>query len=297
MNRASTISLDIAYEAGGPAEGPRVLLLHGWPDDIRGWRGIIPRLESGGFRWVAPWLRGFGPTRFLSPNTVRDGSASALAQDAIDLTDALGWTRFAVVGHDWGARTAYTLAALFPERLTSISALALSHGPRGEFPTPSFPQSRRWWYQWFMTTEPGAEAVRADPRGFALEQWKTWSPDGWFDDQEFEQTARSFENPDWVDITLNGYRSRWKTEPADPRYEPLRTKLRSVETLATPTLMVQGGADRCDPPSESEGQGRYFTGGYRRVLLDGVGHFPAREAPDDVAREILSHLRAYSVMI
>ena len=187
MNAVTTDILDIVYESGGPEHGSPVLLLHGWPDDVRGWRGIVPHLEQAGFRWVAPWLRGFGPTRFLSEDKIRDGSAVALAQDAIDLVNHLSphGTKFSVVGHDWGARVAYTLAALWPERLTSITALALSYSPGGRFPTPTFEQSRRWWYQWFMTTDHGAEAVRADPKGFARQQWNTWSPPGWFDDVEY----------------------------------------------------------------------------------------------------------------
>jgi pimeloyl-ACP methyl ester carboxylesterase len=293
MNTIKTDLLEISYETGGPEDGPPVLLLHGWPDDVRGWRGVVPHFGHVGFRWVAPWLRGFGPTRFLSVDTIRDGSAVALAQDVIDFADHLGWTKFSVVGHDWGARMAYTLAALFPARVSTISALALSYSPGGRFPTPTFEQSRHWWYQWFMTTDRGAEAVRADPKGFARQQWNTWSPFGWFDDAEFEATAKSFENADWADITLHAYRSRWKIEPADDRYSPLRERLGSTETLSTPTLMIQGNADMCDPPSESDGQGRYFTGGYRRVLLDGVGHFPAREAPNRVANEVLSHLKAF----
>jgi pimeloyl-ACP methyl ester carboxylesterase len=290
MNTITTDILNVGYEIGGPRDGRPVLLLHGWPDDVRGWRGLVPHLDQAGWRWVAPWLRGFGPTTFLSSDTIRDGSAVALAQDAITLADHLGWRKFSVVGHDWGARTAYTLAALFPERLSSIVTLALSYSPGGRFPTPTFEQSRRWWYQWFMTTDRGAEVVRTDPKSFARQQWNTWSPPGWFDDAEFEATAKSFENRDWVDITLNAYRSRWKTEPADNRYISLRERLRSVETLSTPTLMIQGTSDMCDPPSESEGQERHFDGGYRRVLLDGVGHFPTREAANVVAREALSHL-------
>jgi pimeloyl-ACP methyl ester carboxylesterase len=255
---------------------------------------VVPQLERAGFRWIAPWLRGFGATRFLSAETLRDGSAVALAQDALDVMDHLRCARYSVVGHDWGARVAYTLAALCPERLCAISALALSYSPRGRFPTPTFEQSRRWWYQWFMTTDRGAEAVRADPKGFARQQWNTWSPPGWFDDQEFDATAKSFENLDWTNITLNAYRSRWRTEPADTRYGRLRAKLEAVATLSTPTLMIQGGADACDPPSESADQARFFSGGYRRVMLEGIGHFPAREAPNEVAREVLSHLTAHA---
>jgi pimeloyl-ACP methyl ester carboxylesterase len=294
LTTAKTDILEIGYETGGPHNGPLVVLLHGWPDDVRGWRGVVPYLEHSGFRWVAPWLRAFGPTRFLSAATIRDGSAVALAQDTIDLVEHLGCTKFSVVGHDWGARVAYTLAALFPERLSCITALALSYSPRGQFSTPSFEQSRRWWYQWFMTTDRGAEAVRANPKSFARQQWNTWSPPGWFDDEEFEATAKSFENPDWMNITLNAYRSRWKTEPADDRYAQLRARLGTVPTLRTPTLMIQGDADMCDPPSESDGQVECFTGGYRRVLLNGIGHFPARESPIEVSSEVLSHLKKFA---
>jgi pimeloyl-ACP methyl ester carboxylesterase len=131
----------------------------------------------------------------------------ALAQDALDLADALSLETFAVLGHDWGARVAYTLAALFPERVTAIAALALAYQPRGQFSVPSFDQSRRFWYQWFMCTDTGAEAVRKDPIGFARIQWETWSPSGWFDDAEFDLTAESFSSPDWVEISLNAYRA------------------------------------------------------------------------------------------
>jgi pimeloyl-ACP methyl ester carboxylesterase len=293
MPTIRTDVLHVEYETGGPRGGPAVLLLHGWPDDVRGWRAVTPHLEKAGFFWVAPWLRGFGPTRFLSTGTPRDGSAIALAKDAIDIADALNFTTFSVVGHDWGARTAYTLAALWPQRLASIVALALSYSPGGRFPTPSFEQSRRWWYQWFMATEPGAAAVRKDPIGFARQQWVSWSPAGWFTDTEFETTAESFKNPDWTAVTLHAYRSRWKTEPADERYMALKSRLASIETIGTPTLMIQGDADRCNPPSESAGQSRHFTGPYYRVVLDGVGHFPAREAPDDVVKVALTHLQSF----
>jgi pimeloyl-ACP methyl ester carboxylesterase len=268
-------------------------LLHGWPDDIREWSSITTHLEKAGFHWVAPWARGFGATRFLSSSTLRDGSGVALTQDAIDIADALGFERFSVIGHDWGARTAYTLAALWPERVASITACSLSYSPGGRFATPTFEQSQRWWYQWFMSTEPGAAAVRKDPIGFARHQWTSWSPPGWFSDAEFEATAESFKNPDWTAITLHAYRSRWKTEAADERYQLLRSRLTSVETIGTPTLLIQGDVDRCNPPSESEGQARHFTGPYKRVLVKDVGHFPAREAPEQVAQIVLTHLQAH----
>jgi pimeloyl-ACP methyl ester carboxylesterase len=258
---------------------------------VRGWRQVAPRLHARGWRTVAPYLRGFGPTRFHAAQTIRDGRGVALAQDAIDLADALRLETFAVVGHDWGARAAYILAALFPERVSAIVAIALAFQPRGAFHLPSFSQARRFWYQWFLALENGPEALRADPKGFARIQWETWSPPGWFDEAEFEATARSFENSDWAAITLHGYRSRWRIEPGDPRYSPLQARLGEMEDLSTATLMIQGASDFCDEPSSSEGLDRYFTGRYERMVLNGVGHFPPREAPEAVANAVDRHLR------
>lgn len=199
---------------------------------------------------------------------------------------------FAVVGHDWGGRTAYALAAIAPERLTALAALAVGYTPRGAFPVPGFEQSRRWWYQWFMTFDQGAEALARDPVAFDRLQWESWSPPGWFDDAEFAATAESFLNPDWVAITLHAYRSRWQAEPCDPRYAELQERIETTETLRPPSLLVQGAADMCDPPSESEGQERHYAGAFHRIVLDGIGHFPAREAPVPTTDAIIAHLEA-----
>jgi len=290
MLQISTNVLEISYEVAGPEDGKRVLLLHGWPDSPRAWRDLAPRLNAHGWRTVAPYLRGFAPTRFLSSDTLRAGHAVAHAQDAIELTERIGWNKFAVVGHDWGARIAYTLAALFPERVTRIAALGLAYQPYGVFEVASFSQARRFWYQWFMTVDQGAAAVRRDPIGFARIQWETWSPPGWFDEAEFAATAKSFAGPDWVAVTLSAYRSRWRDEPFDSRYSALQQRLGTVEKLATPTLMIQGASDFCTEPASSEGREQFFTGGYRRLVLDGVGHFPSREAPELVADAVLEHL-------
>ena len=286
--------LSIAYEAGGPAGGYPVFLLHGWPDVPAGWANVTRTLEHGGYRTIAPYLRGFHPTEFLSANTPRFAGAVAMAQDVIDIANLVGVERFAVVGHDWGARIAYTLAALFPERVSSISALALAYQPRAEFHLGTFVQSKHFWYQFFQCTDAGANAVRADPIGFARIQWETWSPEGWFNEKDFVAASEAFRNPDWAEITLNAYRSRYLPgEVVDHRYDELQEKLRNIVQIRIPALMFQGASDFCDLPSASEGRERYFLNGYTRVLLSGVGHFPHREAPNEVGSGVLRFLSKF----
>src|SRR5437016_1583602 len=156
MKSIRTSVLEIAYEDAGPPHGPQVMLLHGWPDAPRSWNAVARAFDAAGFRTIAPYLRGLSPTRFLSETTPRFGAGVALAQDAIDLADALGLDRFAIVGHDWGARAAYIIAALFPQRLSTIAALALGYQPHGIFKIPDFLQSRNFWYQWFQCIDDGA---------------------------------------------------------------------------------------------------------------------------------------------
>jgi len=288
--KIKTDILAVAYLDAGSAVNGAALLLHGWPDDATTWYAVAQQLNAAGIRTIAPWLRGCGETRFLSEHTCRDGRTEALAQDALDLMDSLGLTRFSVVGHDWGARTAYALAALAPERIATISALSLGYSPRGSFPVPPLEQSRAWWYQWFLSVDRGLESFARDPKGFARVQWETWSPPGWFDDATFESVARSFENPDWISITANSYRSRWRAEPRDARYDTLHEKISATENLDVPTLMIQGGSDATVLPQSTEGKEKFFTAGYRRLVLNGVGHFPTREAPGVVANSLIEHL-------
>jgi pimeloyl-ACP methyl ester carboxylesterase len=286
----AVLEIDVTDEGSGDP----VVLVHGWPDAAVGWEPVRAGLLADGHRVVMPSLRGSGRTRFLDDATPRDGTAAALARDVLDLADGLGLDRFAVVGHDWGARTAYTLAAVAPDRLSAIAGLALAYQPRGRFTMPAtFSQARLFWYQWLMYVDAGVTAIGVDPIGFAREQWDTWSPSGWYDEPDFAAAAESFANPDWVAITLNAYRTRFlAAEPADPRYDDVRERVAATERLSVPTLMLQGGADACDPPSSSEGLEGYFDD-YRRVVIDGAGHFPHREAADTVLREVLAHLAAH----
>src|SRR5215813_3206 len=226
----TTPVLDIGYEADGPASGAPVLLVHGWPDDVRTYDGVRPALHTAGFRTIVPWLRGFGPTRFLSPSTPRSGQISAMAQDILDFADAIGLHRFRLVGHDWGARIAYVLATVAPDRIERVVTMSAGWDP-GPFKTPGLPQARNFWYQWFMATERGAEVVRRDGIAFARFLWTTWSPPDWFDDAAFAATSRSFENPDWADITLHSYRVRWDEADPDPRYADLERRQQAARTI------------------------------------------------------------------
>ena len=222
-------------------------------------------------------------------SSMRSGQISAMAQDALDFVDALGLEGFAVVGHDWGARIGYVLASLYPERITRLAALSVGWRP-GELATPPLAQARAFWYQWFMATERGAEFVRKNSKVFARNMWDTWSPPGWFDEPTFERTAKSFENPDWVAITLHCYRVRWGEADPDPAYSDIERRSKAVTEIKVPTLMIQGGDDRCVLPQSTEGAEPFFTGRYRREVLDGIGHFPTREASYKVARLLIGFL-------
>ncbi|MBB6143080.1 pimeloyl-ACP methyl ester carboxylesterase [Silvibacterium bohemicum] len=248
-------------------------------------------MHEAGFRTIAPYLRGFGATRFLSLGTPRVGAIAALAQDALDFMDRLGIPRFSVIGHDWGARIGYAIAALEPGRISSLSALSVAFQPRFAFQPPSYDQSRRFWYQFFMCSDKGMKRVTEDPIGFSRFQWNTWSPKGWFTEEDFNNAALAWRNSDYPTITLNSYRSRWlENELRDPRYSGVQAKLNEAERIDVPTLMIQGESDFCDAPSESADLDPHFTRSYKRIVIPGVGHFPHREAPAAVADAILHQL-------
>jgi pimeloyl-ACP methyl ester carboxylesterase len=281
--------LHVGFESGGPDDGPPVLLLHGWPDDVRTFDPTLGALHGAGRRTYAPYLRGFGPTRFRDETTMRSGQISALTQDVLEFADALGLGSFAVVGHDWGARVAYLLGALAPDRVTRLAALSVGWSP-GQLPTPAFEQARQYWYQWFMATERGAAVVREDGLEFARFQWQTWSPPSFYDEKEFDVTAASFVNPDWAAVTLHSYRVRWGEAEPDPAYTDIEARRRSARTISVPTLVIHGGDDRCSSAEMSEQQEQYFTGPYQRVMIDSVGHFPTREAPEEVNALLVAFL-------
>ena len=288
MATFTTGDLSIAYEDDGPRDGPVVLLLHGWPDNASTWDGVRPALRDTGFRLIVPTLRGFGATRFVS-DVPRTGNSAIHALDMIALLDGLGVERFAVVGHDWGSNIAEALAVGWPDRVDRIAML--STPPRlGGMKTPPFWHAQRQWYHWFMATRRGAEAVRADPKGFAHVHWVNWSPEGWFDEATFDAIASSFENPDWVDVTLHSYRSRWDEAEPDPKSAWLEEQVKATSTLSLPTIYIHGDVDGVNPPATADAVADKFTGPFERVMIEGVGHFPQRERPAEVARLLMSLL-------
>ena len=281
--------LAIAYQEQGAGDRTPVLLLHGWPDDASTWDEVAPAIAASGRRVIVPTLRGFGDTRFLDNATPRTGNSAIHALDMIALLDALGIERLAVVGHDWGSNIAEALAVGWPERVERLVMLATP--PRlGGMPTPSFEQAQRYWYHWFMATARGEQAVRADPHGFAHLHWVNWAPPGWFDEATFARVARSFDNPDWVDVTLHSYRSRWENAAPDPRSEWLETKVKATKALSLPAMFIKGDVDGVTCQASFAPVPKKFEGPFELIGLPGVGHFPQREAPQQVAELLVPFL-------
>ncbi len=290
MPKIEAGDLEVDYEDAGPSDAPAVLLLHGWPDDRSSWTNVAATLNDHGLRTVTPSLRGFAATRFTAETAPRTGNSAMLALDAIALMDALGIERFCVAGHDWGSNAAEVLAVGWPARVDRLAMLA-TQSRLGGMPTPPFEQTERQWYHWFMATKRGANAVRADRRAFAHLHWVNWSPPGWFDEKTFDCVAEAWNNPDWVDVTLHSYRSRWDEAEPDPRSQWLEDRVKSTRTLSVPTLYFQGEVDGVNPPSTSRSMPEKFSGPFELVSLPGVGHFIQREAPDEVATRLVDHFR------
>jgi len=289
IKRVQTSVLDVAYEESGSADGVPVFLMHGWPYDPRDYDAVIPLLTAKKCRIIVPYLRGFGPTRFLSVDTPRSGQQAALGNDLRELMDALAIKRAVLAGYDWGGRAACIVAALWPDRaigLVSGNSYMVQNIPASIKPAaPS--QEHRLWYQYYFHGERGRAGLTDNRRELTRLLWTLWSPPWNFGDAEFERTAASFDNPDFVAVTLSSYRHRYGYAPGDPTLEPIEQQLAALPKVTVPTIALQGEADGVWPPESSENHAIYFTGGYERRLLPRVGHNPPREAPQAVADAIL----------
>ena len=291
MPSISTPHLHVVYEERRPNAPDAVVLLHGFPDDARTWDAIVDAPELACTRTVAPYLRGYGPTRFRDPATPRSGQAAAFARDVVELLEALGIERCILVGHDWGARAAYNAAVLAPQLVRSAIALSVGYGTNVPSQVLSYEQSERYWYQWYFATPRGEAALREDRRGFCRYLWQRWSPRWHFGEEEYDRTASSFENPDFVEIVLHSYRQRWDFAPGDQRYQDDEALLSRAPPLAVPVQVLHGSEDGATLLEATEGREALFPAGYRRVVLEGAGHFVQRERPQAVIEAIVAALR------
>ena len=289
FGRARTSTLDIAYEERGVADGEPVFLLHGWPYDPRCYDDVVPRLTTAGCRAIAPYLRGFGLTRFLSAATPRSGQQAALGNDLRELMDAMSVDRAVLAGYDWGGRGACIVAALWPERVRglvtgngyNIQDIAASAKPVA----PA--QEHRFWYQYYFHTERGRAGLEQNRHALARFIWQLWSPHWAFDDATLERSAGSFDNPDFVAVTIQSYRHRFGYAPGDPALEDIERRLAAQPRIAVPAVALQGEADGVQPPASSESHGRYFTGPFSRRVLPKIGHNPPQEAPQPFADAVI----------
>jgi pimeloyl-ACP methyl ester carboxylesterase len=280
--------LNVGYAEAGPAQGPAVILLHGWPYDIYSYVDVAPLLASAGYRVIVPYLRGYGSTQFLSADTVRNGQQSALAVDVIALMDALRVEKATIGGFDWGARTADIIAALWPDRckgLVSASGYLIGSQQAGKAPLPPAAELL-WWYQYYFATERGRAGYDKYRRDFSKLIWRLASPKWDFGDATFDRTAPSFDNPDHVAIVIHNYRWRLGLAEGEPKYDDLEKRLAEAPIIAVPTITLEGdfnGAPHPDPSS----YGTKFSGKYaHRTIKGGVGHNLPQEAPQAFAEAI-----------
>lgn len=295
LKRARTDVLEIAYEEAGPADGEPVLLLHGFPYDPRDYDAVVPPLVARGFRTIVPYLRGYGPTRFLSADTPRSGQQAALGRDVLDLLDALTLTRAWLVGYDWGGRAACVVAALWPQRVRGLISQGgyMIQDIAGSI-VPTTPQQEyRFWYQYYFATERGRAGLHANRRALCRLLWQLWSPNWNFDDATFERTAASFDNADFVDVAIQSYRHRYGYAPGDPNVEPIELKLAAQPKIPVPTIVLHGEADGVQPVTGSEQHARFFTDFYQRRVIPVAGHNVPRESPQTVVDAVL-HLHGRS---
>lgn len=287
-----TSTLEIAYEESGAAGGVPVLLMHGWPYDPRCYDDVVPPLAGAGCRVIVPYLRGFGATRFIASDTMRSGQQAALGNDLRELLDALLIERAVLAGYDWGGRAACIVAALWPQRVRGLvtgNGYNIQNIPAAVKPAAP-PQEHRFWYQFYFHTERGRAGLEADRRAFCRLLWELWSPYWNFDDTTFAQSAESFDNPEFVAVTIHSYRHRFGYAPGDPALEAIEARLAAQPAITVPTIALQGEADGVQPAHTSEGHAEYFSGPFTRRILPRIGHNPPQEAPQVVANAILELL-------
>ena len=280
--------LSVQYAEAGLADGPPVLLLHGWPYDIHSFVDVAPILAGRGYRVLVPYLRGYGGTTFRSADTVRNGQQAALATDAVAFMDAMQIDRAVVGGFDWGARTADIVAAVWPERvkaLVSVSGYLIVNLVANQ--RPLSPQAEHgWWYQYYFATQRGVDGYRENTDDFNKLIWQEASPLWKFDDATYDRTAAAFANPDHLEIVIHNYRWRLSLAPGEPQYDDLDRTLATNPPITVPTITI--GSDFDGPNKDGASYRKMFTGPYSHRVLDGIGHNVPQEAPQEFADAVIA---------
>lgn len=285
--------LTVACHQAGPAGGPPVLLMHGFPYDIHAYAEVAPRLAAEGCRVIVPYLRGFGPTRFKAEDTPRSGEQAALGADLLALLDALQIPRAVLAGYDWGGRAACVVAALWPERcagLVSLNSYNIQDIARAMVPdTPE--NERSLWYQYYFHSERGARGLAQDRRGFSRLLWRLWSPTWAFDDATFTRSAAAFDNPDFVDVVIQSYRHRFGLVPGDPAYADIERRLAAQPAITVPSITFDGEDDGVRPPAPAAQHAHRFTGPREHRWVPGAGHNLPQEKPALFAAAVMELVR------
>lgn len=289
--------LDIGYEESGNARGTPIVLLHGFPDDAHAFDRVAPPLANAGYRVLAPYLRGYGPTRFRDPGTTRMAEQAAIGQDVLDFADALGLPQMLLCGYDWGGRAAAIVAALHPKRVRGIVLLG-GYTIQNVF-SPQRPEppevEREFWYQWYFNTERGRAGLAANRRALCKFLWQTWSP-GWsFSDEEYNRTAPSFDNPDFVEVVIHSYRHRLGNAPGEKRFEAVERELAERPKITVPAIVLYGATDALvhAGPDVTPAEREFFPALVARRVIPGAGHFLPREKPEAVSSAVLELLGSH----
>ena len=289
---ARTRTLEIGYEAHGDPGGTPVVLLHGFPDDAHAFDDVAPPLAAAGCRVLVPYLRGYGPTRFLDPHEPRMAQQAAIGQDLLEFMAALDLRSAALAGYDWGGRAACSAAILAPERVRALVTIGGYNVQNTIAPAPPAPAraERSYWYQWYFNTERGRRGLELNRRDICRLLWEEWSPTWRFDAATFERTAPSFDNPDFVAVVIHSYRHRHGNAPGDGRLDAIERRLAERPPITVPTVILHGAADTVGPPKRAEAELPQFPAGTERRVVPGVGHFMPREEPKAVVDALLKLL-------
>ncbi len=285
--------LNIAYYEAGPADGPVAVLLHGFPYDIHSYVDVAPQLAAQGCRVIVPYLRGYGPTRFLDAATMRSGEQAAIGADLIALMDAMSIPRAVFAGYDWGGRAACVGAALWPERcigLVSVNSYLIQDIANALKPAKA-EREVPYWYQWYFQIERGRAGLAADRRSITRILWQQWSPNWQFDDACLERTSVAHDNPDYVDIVIHSYRHRYGLVDGDPRYADIQQELAAIPPITVPAITLDGEGDGVAPATDGKSSSAKFTGRRIHRRIPRAGHNLPQEEPEAFAAAVMELIR------